>query len=127
MNLDASDMNEMTVISDGPVILTVPINPDTHCIMYVYTPPNLRGKGLMQSMFSEHMRWADKNEKRMFLLLSPDPDTDPARLRSFYEKHGFEFGEDHMDNHAVRIPNDCLLYTSPSPRDQRGSRMPSSA
>ena len=24
-------------------------------------------------------------------------------------------------------PNPCLLYTSPSPRDQRGSRMPSSA
>ena len=23
--------------------------------------------------------------------------------------------------------DDCLLYTSPSPRDQRGSRMPSSA
>ena len=26
-----------------------------------------------------------------------------------------------------RIPITCLLYTSPSPRDQRGSRMPSSA
>ena len=25
------------------------------------------------------------------------------------------------------IPQVCLLYTSPSPRDQRGSRMPSSA
>ena len=25
------------------------------------------------------------------------------------------------------IPRVCLLYTSPSPRDQRGSRMPSSA
>ena len=25
------------------------------------------------------------------------------------------------------LPGDCLLYTSPSPRDQRGSRMPSSA
>ena len=25
------------------------------------------------------------------------------------------------------LPNSCLLYTSPSPRDQRGSRMPSSA
>ena len=25
------------------------------------------------------------------------------------------------------LANDCLLYTSPSPRDQRGSRMPSSA
>ena len=31
---------------------------------------------------------------------------------------------------AIRIAaekEDCLLYTSPSPRDQRGSRMPSSA
>ena len=31
----------------------------------------------------------------------------------------------------VKMPwgqyKDCLLYTSPSPRDQRGSRMPSSA
>ena len=26
-----------------------------------------------------------------------------------------------------RLPGACLLYTSPSPRDQRGSRMPSSA
>ena len=25
------------------------------------------------------------------------------------------------------VNRDCLLYTSPSPRDQRGSRMPSSA
>ena len=28
---------------------------------------------------------------------------------------------------AVIPSNICLLYTSPSPRDQRGSRMPSSA
>ena len=28
---------------------------------------------------------------------------------------------------AAAIPQRCLLYTSPSPRDQRGSRMPSSA
>ena len=28
---------------------------------------------------------------------------------------------------ADKYPNICLLYTSPSPRDQRGSRMPSSA
>ena len=28
---------------------------------------------------------------------------------------------------SKRITNFCLLYTSPSPRDQRGSRMPSSA
>ena len=28
---------------------------------------------------------------------------------------------------AVATSNNCLLYTSPSPRDQSGSRMPSSA
>ena len=27
----------------------------------------------------------------------------------------------------VAVVKNCLLYTSPSPRDQRGSRMPSSA
>ena len=27
----------------------------------------------------------------------------------------------------AELLGDCLLYTSPSPRDQRGSRMPSSA
>ena len=30
-------------------------------------------------------------------------------------------------NYHVMLPSTCLLYTSPSPRDQRGSRMPSSA
>ena len=29
--------------------------------------------------------------------------------------------------HAIMGPNGCLLYTSPSPRDISGSRMPSSA
>ena len=29
--------------------------------------------------------------------------------------------------HALRMKNDCLLYTSPSPRDVEESRMPSSA
>ena len=32
-----------------------------------------------------------------------------------------------MTNNKVGIITICLLYTSPSPRDQRGSRMPSSA
>ena len=30
-------------------------------------------------------------------------------------------------NHACYLYNHCLLYTSPSPRDKRQSRMPSSA
>ena len=32
-----------------------------------------------------------------------------------------------VDNSSGGNPLTCLLYTSPSPRDQRGSRMPSSA
>ena len=31
------------------------------------------------------------------------------------------------DEYLASLPKGCLLYTSPSPRDQRGSRMPSSA
>ena len=31
------------------------------------------------------------------------------------------------DVHSLAQYGNCLLYTSPSPRDQRGSRMPSSA
>ena len=32
-----------------------------------------------------------------------------------------------LDDGRIILVNRCLLYTSPSPRDQRGSRMPSSA
>ena len=32
-----------------------------------------------------------------------------------------------QDDDQVEADSNCLLYTSPSPRDQRGSRMPSSA
>ena len=38
--------------------------------------------------------------------------------------------ERNMENSSIKLHNQlmiCLLYTSPSPRDQRGSRMPSSA
>ena len=36
-------------------------------------------------------------------------------------------GRDHHFIAAAEEHQSCLLYTSPSPRDQRGSRMPSSA
>ena len=36
-------------------------------------------------------------------------------------------GYDESNIFALTIYEGCLLYTSPSPRDQRGSRMPSSA
>ena len=35
--------------------------------------------------------------------------------------------ETYISRYVVSYKDTCLLYTSPSPRDQRGSRMPSSA
>ena len=43
------------------------------------------------------------------------------RISCVYKKHWGNLYFDKLDIHS------CLLYTSPSPRDQRGSRMPSSA
>ena len=37
------------------------------------------------------------------------------------------FGQNLDEIYRLNSDNYCLLYTSPSPRDQRGSRMPSSA
>ena len=41
-----------------------------------------------------------------------------------FDNRDIGLSHQHTDERAPKI---CLLYTSPSPRDQRGSRMPSSA
>ena len=38
-----------------------------------------------------------------------------------------EDNPDYIRSFVIKEFESCLLYTSPSPRDQRGSRMPSSA
>ena len=38
-----------------------------------------------------------------------------------------DLGWKDLGNEGSKYYESCLLYTSPSPRDQRGSRMPSSA
>ena len=48
---------------------------------------------------------------------------DVARAEAFAAEHGVEgFAASYTE-----LIEACLLYTSPSPRDQRGPRMPSSA
>ena len=52
--------------------------------------------------------------------------SDPSYINqiiTFTSSHVGNYGMSQDDYES----NDCLLYTSPSPRDQRGSRMPSSA
>ena len=62
----------------------------------------------------------------IFLKAKPDAHTDQMvddaiERASAYEQAGAD------GFFAPGMVNNCLLYTSPSPRDQRGSRMPSSA
>ena len=53
---------------------------------------------------------------------------DSERISGMFELDGMSkaISEDNADVLFVNTCT-CLLYTSPSPRDQRGSRMPSSA
>ena len=56
--------------------------------------------------------------------LRPGNYVDPATGVVAYRGRGLHWAQ---DQNLVLQPTICLLYTSPSPRDQRGSRMPSSA
>ena len=65
--------------------------------------------------------WADRNEVEFY---SKGMNTDPAAVA--YETVQYAMNND-IDLCIIDTAGSCLLYTSPSPRDQRGSRMPSSA
>ena len=73
-----------------------------------------------QNAITQMRPYADKlNEMLMNILSNLEGDT----VSSFGT-------EREVENAAVAVVTStrgCLLYTSPSPRDQRGSRMPSSA
>ena len=67
---------------------------------------------------------AGKNVQRataMRILLADDHSMVRETISAYLESEG------RAAVVAVEDYYDCLLYTSPSPRDQRGSRMPSSA
>ena len=57
-------------------------------------------------------------------LVDPDLQTREATRRALDAQFARNDSELVVFSHEVM---GCLLYTSPSPRDQRGSRMPSSA
>ena len=73
---------------------------------------------------------AVSNNKRLVPILWRE--TDPSRLDPALARLNwidFLHGDFSQTVEALieALNMDCLLYTSPSPRDQRGSRMPSSA
>ena len=51
----------------------------------------------------------------------------PFSRLNFGEAYPIEKNQKSYQLYFTKLPLLCLLYTSPSPRDQRGSRMPSSA
>ena len=58
------------------------------------------------------------------------PQDDDYRVQKFLARNLTDGGlakELRVNGSVTTRLNVCLLYTSPSPRDQRGSRMPSSA
>ena len=63
-------------------------------------------------------------ENTVFIELNESVNLDPDKIRNFYINSSCGICGSSMVEGISKI---CLLYTSPSPRDQRGSRMPSSA
>ena len=56
-----------------------------------------------------------------------DKDSDTKDEAEKQAKKNVPHFPQHPQVTKLHQPTSCLLYTSPSPRDQRGSRMPSSA
>ena len=68
-----------------------------------------------QKTFGPHFDQSQEVPPCFFWCLAPD--SLPAN----------QLGADGHPQLGIYLPNICLLYTSPSPRDMRRSRMPSSA
>ena len=97
--------------------------------------------GLSPGDIAAPIRWALRKQHNARVVLGEAVDLDPSRRRvaladgewleydtlvvATGARHHY-FGNDAWEARAPGLKT-CLLYTSPSPRDQRGSRMPSSA
>ena len=64
-------------------------------------------------------------EHVIFILATTEVNKIPATIQSRCQR--FDFKRIDTDTIAARLTYVCLLYTSPSPRDPKTSRMPSSA
>ena len=60
-------------------------------------------------------------------VMSAEPELDAASAQEEAQTEYLSTGNVMAGRVTILQPEGCLLYTSPSPRDQRGARMPSSA
>ena len=79
----------------------------------------------MSSKFNEIYENSIKNPEKFWQEASEDIFwfKKPTKILNKSNPPFYKWYEDGVTNTCYN----CLLYTSPSPRDQRGSRMPSSA
>ena len=88
----------------------------------------------MKNLFSKKSSTASKKVKTPDLTSGPslEPMTN-QRLDELIKDNAqnvqgqLGYWQLNISGRDLLVITDCLLYTSPSPRDQRGSRMPSSA
>ena len=107
--------------------------------LYTFLPLGLRALRKVENIVREEMNRAGALEVFMPALQPPDIWARSGRLETAKEvlfhvkdraQKEWVLGPTHEEVITTLVAdefNSCLLYTSPSPRDQRGSRMPSSA
>ena len=77
---------------------------------------------------SSAVRWVDQENYHITLAFLGDQEQDDLeRLAEKLDENIIQTEFQLNFTHPCPFPESCLLYTSPSPRDQRGSRIPSSA
>ena len=78
-------------------------------------------KELLHSNLHEVFSERDPDERRAAIERTYAEDV------KFIDPEGEVVGRQALNDRAQKLLDDCLLYTSPSPRDTERSRMPSSA
>ena len=84
-------------------------------------------KQLKQQREEEEEKSLPLRKKRTILEECAESILNEARNHSDGQETNEEVPEPQIVYHVKRLAEFCLLYTSPSPRDMRRSRMPSSA
>ena len=85
---------------------------------------SLEAEGVVEDLRAKLEEAKVQSQKNLMSERQKNMEKISVRRNEFEEKVSKDIASSEND---INKSKDCLLYTSPSPRDQRGSRMPSSA